>query len=85
MSMKIKRAVEMSELEKAVINMIWQDIKNIKDDGVWRKYEKKFIYLGDKYLVKCAFKVSNQYFTYKNFVISYDTQLIEIPQGANLH
>lgn len=83
--MKIQRASEMSELEKAVINMIWSDIKNTPDDDQWRKYERKFTYLENKYIVTCSFKLDNQYFTYKKLIISHDTQTIIIPQGSELH
>lgn len=83
--MKIKRGGEMCELERAVMQMIFKDVANTPDDGAWRKYEKGFIYEGSNYRVKCVFRVSNQYLTHKNLVISHDTQLIQIPQGSHLH
>jgi hypothetical protein len=83
--MKIKRISEMSELEKAVIKMIWDDVKNIRQDGLWRTYEKPFIHENNNYKVKCSFKIEDGFLTHKNLLISRDTKEIQLPQGVNLH
>jgi hypothetical protein len=85
MSTKVKHVKEMAQLEKEVIQMIFKDVEGTPDDGQWRKYERGFIYEATKYLVKCFFKIDNQYLTYKQLLISHDTQLIELPQGIGLH
>lgn len=74
--MKIKRKEEMSQLEKAIIGMIFRDVGNIPDDGIWRKYEKKFIYEQQDYIVKCSFKLDNHFLTYRNLYITKEAKTI---------
>lgn len=85
MNPNIKRTGEMVQLERAVIKMIWDDVKNTKDDGVWRKYERGFTFEGSKYKVKCSFRISNQYLTYRNMLIHHATETIYVPQSLELH
>jgi hypothetical protein len=80
--MNIKNIKEMSQLEKSVLYMIWNDVKNTKDDNRWRNYERDFTYEHQQYTVKCAFKLDNQYLTWKNFSIEYKVKIIDIPQGG---
>ncbi len=75
----------MAELEKAVIKMIWDDVKNLKDDGFWRNYSRNFTYEHKQYKVKSQVKVNNQYFTYRNLSIEYAVQIIDIAQSKSLH
>ncbi len=85
MTLNIKRTKDMVSLERAVIKMIWDDVKNIPDDGKWRSYNRSFTYENNKYLVKCSFRVDNQYLTYRNMVISHDQETIIIKQPGRLH
>lgn len=85
MSLNIKRTSQMVALERAVIKMIWDDVKNIPDDNTWRKYERCFTYENQRYVVKCSFRVDNQYLTYKNMVISHEKQTFIIEQPGRLH
>lgn len=77
--MNIRRTGEMCQLEKAIIQMIFKDTERTPDDGQWRSYKKEFVYEKKEYTVTCSFKVSNQYLTYRNMVIT------EKPKTIFLH
>lgn len=74
--MKMKRVYEMSQLERAIVKMLFDDVCKTPDDGVWRKYEKNFTYEKQAYIVKCSFKLSNQNLTYKNLFITQEVKEI---------
>lgn len=81
----IKRLVEMSDLERAVIQMIFDDVRNIQDDNVWRNYQRKFTFESKSYVVKCKFKMSNQYLTHKDLIITHDQETFILPQHGRLN
>lgn len=74
--MKVKRTREMSQLEQAIIRMIFKDVEKTPDDGQWRKYEKQFTYEKEEYIVKCSFRIDNQFLSYKKLVITKPTKTI---------
>lgn len=55
--MKVKRLFEMSQLEKAIMMMLWQDIESLPNADTWRKYERSFTYEDKQYRYKCRFMV----------------------------
>ena len=55
--MKVKRLAQMSELERAVVMMVWSDVKDLPDINIWRKYERGFTHDDKKYRYKCLFKI----------------------------
>lgn len=57
--MNVKRLHQMASLEKAIVMMVWSDIKEMPVYSQWRKYERGFTYEGKPYRYKCKFKVAD--------------------------
>lgn len=57
--MKVKRLYQMSELEKAIMLMIWQDVQQLPVYDSWRKYERGFTYEGKPYRYKCKYRIED--------------------------
>lgn len=70
--MKIKPLNEFDGFQKQVIALIYKDAKRYTNDSSWRNYENKCTYEGKSYIVKCAFRCDNDYFTYRHLDVSQD-------------
>jgi len=74
--MRTKRVKEMVPLEREIISMIWKDIAEIPNDGLWRKYKRDFTFDGKKYTVTCRIFYDSINFIYKDMVIVGETKTI---------
>lgn len=75
---KIKRTMDMSELEKAIVSMVWDDVKTMPAYSEWRKYERGFIFEQIKYRYKCRFKIED------GFLVMHDTSIEHETVAINL-
>ncbi|HWI50127.1 MAG TPA: hypothetical protein VNU45_18100 [Rummeliibacillus sp.] len=76
--MKVKRMNEMSELERAIMMMIWDDIKELPHYSSWRKYERGFTYDEKNYRYKCNFKIEDGHLRLINAEIEHEQVIIEL-------
>lgn len=74
--MGIKRRWEMSPLEQAIIKMIFSDAIKYPHDGTWYKYKRGFTFEDVNYEVKCRFNYDGVHLTYKDMIITRETQTI---------
>ena len=75
---KIKRTRDMSELEKAIVSMVWDDVKSMTAYSDWRKYERGFIFEQIKYRYKCRFKIEDGFLRMNNTSIEHETVSINL-------
>lgn len=75
---KIERMKEMPEIKREIFKMVFNDTLNIPNDETWRKYSRDFTHEGKEYTVKLSFMKSGQYFTYRNYELSYKQQIIGV-------
>lgn len=57
---KIKRPHQMSELERAIINMVWSDVKDLPVYDCFRKYERGFKFEGKDYVYSCKYRIESE-------------------------
>jgi len=76
--MKVKRLVEMSQLEKSIMLMIWNDIQALPDIKTWRKYERGFTFEDKKYRYKCKFKVEGGHLRLMDTNIEHEQVVIDL-------
>ncbi len=76
--MKVKRINQMSELEKAIIGMVWDDVKGLPNYANWRKYERSFTHENKKYRYKCQFKIEDGHLQLINTEIEHEQVVIDI-------
>lgn len=55
--MKVKHLYQMSELEKAITLMVWNDVEQLPVYDSWRKYERSFTYETKPYRYSCKYKI----------------------------
>lgn len=76
--MKVKRIFEMSELEKAIVMMVWDDVKVLPEYRNWRKYERGFTHENKNYRYKCQFKVEDGHLRLMNAEIEHEQIVVDI-------
>lgn len=76
--MKVKRLYEMSELEKSIMLMIWDDVQTMPNGDTWRKYERGFTFENKKYRYKCKFKIENGHLRLMDTSIEHEQVVIEL-------
>ena len=76
--MKIKKLHEMSELEKAIVRMVWSDIESLPVYNDFRNYERGFIFEEKPYRYKCKFKIENGYLRMIETHIEHEQVIIDI-------
>jgi len=76
--MKVKRIYEMSELEKAIIKMVWDDVKDLPNYANWRKYERGFTHDEKKYRYRCQFKIEDGHLRLLNTEIEHEQVVLDI-------
>jgi hypothetical protein len=76
--MKVNRLVEMSELEKAIVLMIWSDVKDLPLYANWRNYERGFTHENKNYRYKCRFKVEDGHLRLMDAVIEHERVTIDL-------
>ena len=78
MTTKVKRMYEMSELEKAIMIMVWNDIQSLPKYDTWRKYERGFTFEGKNYNYKCRFMVDGEHLQLREAQIEHAQVMIEL-------
>lgn len=76
--MKVKRLYQMSELEKAIMLMLWDDVQGMPNADTWRKYERGFAYEGKNYRYKCRFKIEDGHLRLIDTHIEHEQVVIEL-------
>ncbi len=76
--MKVKRLCEMSELERAIMLMVWTDVEKLPVYDCWRTYERGFSYESKKYRYKCKYKIEDGHLRLDNAKIEHEQEVIEI-------
>ena len=76
--MKVNRVKQMSELERAVILMVWQDIQKQPVYETWRSYERGFNYQGKDYRYRCKFKIEDGHLQLSETSIEYEQVVIDL-------
>ncbi len=76
--MKVKRLYEMSELEKAVMLMIWGDVQALPNADSWQKYERGFTYESKPYRYKCRFMVEGGHLKLMDASIEHEQVTIDL-------
>jgi hypothetical protein len=76
--MKVKRMFEMSEIEQAIIKMIWNDVKDLPVYANYRKYERGFEHENKRYRYRCQFKIENGHLSLINTEIEHEQVVIDI-------
>jgi hypothetical protein len=76
--MKVKRLKEMSQLERAIIMMVWNDIQKQPNYANWRSYERGFKHDGKAYRYKCKFKVEDGHLRLADTSIEYEQVVIDL-------
>jgi hypothetical protein len=77
-NLKVKRMYEMSELERAVMLMVWGDVKELPNYDSWRKYERGFKFEGKDYIYKCRYRVDDGHLRLLDAKIEYAEVTIDI-------
>jgi hypothetical protein len=57
--MKLKRLNDMSELERSIVLMVFEDVKDLPVYDCYRKYERGFTYEDKKYRYKCKYRIED--------------------------
>ena len=76
--MKVKRLHEMSELEKCIMLMVWEDVQKLPEYTNWRKYERGFIFEEKPYRYKCKFKVEQGHLRLIEAKIEHEQVVLEL-------
>lgn len=76
--MKVKRLYEMSELEKAIMLMVWDDVQSMPNADMWRKYERGFTYENKKYRYRCRFKIEDGHLRLMDTSIEHEQVVIDL-------
>jgi hypothetical protein len=76
--MKVKRIFEMSELEKAIVKMVWDDVKDLPIYRNYRKYQRGFSHENKNYKYKCQFKVTDGHLSLIHAEIEHEQVVIDI-------
>lgn len=76
--MKVKRLYEMSELEKAIMLMVWSDIQSLPNYDSWRTYERGFIFEEKPYRYKCKYRVEDGHLRLMESNIEHEQVVIDL-------
>ncbi len=76
--MKVKRLAEMSELERAIVMMVWDDVKVLPEYATWRKYERGFTHENKKYRYKCKFKVEDGHLRLIDAEVEHEQVIVDL-------
>lgn len=76
--MKVKRLNEMSNLERAIMLMVWSDVEHLPVYSDYRKYERGFSYENKDYRYKCKYKVEDGHLRLIESKIEYEQKIIEL-------
>lgn len=76
--MKVKRLAQMSELERAIVMMVWGDVKDLPQYQTWQKYERAFTHDDKKYRYKCLFKIEGDHLKLDQTKIEYEQVIIDL-------
>jgi len=76
--MKVKRLYEMSALERAIMLMIWSDVKDLPEYQSWRSYERGFSYEGKPYRYKCKYKVEEGHLQLIEAFIEHEQVVVDL-------
>ena len=75
---KVKRVNQMSELERAVMLMLWSDIQNLPEYDCWRSYERGFTFEGKDYTYKCKYRIDDGHLRLIDTQIEYAEVTIQL-------
>ena len=78
MTEKVKRVFEMSELERAVMLMLWSDIQKLPEYDCFRKYERGFKFEEKDYIYKCQYRIDGGHLRLKDAAIEYAQETINL-------
>jgi hypothetical protein len=76
--MKVKRIKEMSELERSIMKMVWEDVQKLPSYMGWRGYKRKFVYDHKPYQYECEFLVEDNHLQLRNVHIEHEQVVIEL-------
>lgn len=76
--MKIKRLAEMSELERSIMLMVWDDVERLPEYANFRSYQRSFTYENKPYVYKCKYKIEDGYLRLKESQIEHAQEVINI-------
>jgi len=68
----------MSELERAIVNMVWNDVKDQPLYANWRRYERGFTHENKKYRYKCQFKIEDGFLRLLDAEIEHEQVVLDI-------
>lgn len=68
----------MSELEKAIMLMLWDDVQSLPNADTWRKYERGFTYENKPYRYKCRFMVEDGHLRLMDTSIEHEQVTIDL-------
>ena len=68
----------MSQIEKAVMSMIWADIQTLPRIDIWRSYDRGFSYDSINYRFKCKFKIEGNYLKLIDSRIEHEQETIDL-------
>lgn len=68
----------MSELERAIMLMVWSDVEKLPAYDTWRKYERSFKYEDKDYRYKCKYRVEDGHLRLIDAKIEYEQVIIDI-------
>lgn len=57
---KLNRLYNMSELERAIIKMVWSDVKDLPIYDCFKKYERGFKFEGKDYVYTCRYRIESE-------------------------
>lgn len=75
---KVKRLAEMSQLEREIISMVWNDVKIMPNYTTWRKYERGFTYENKNYRYKCLFKIEDGHLRLMNTEMEHEQVVVDL-------
>lgn len=68
----------MSQLERVIINMVWDDVKVLPIYDSWRTYERGFTYENQNYTYKCKFLIESGHLRLKDALIAHERKVIDL-------
>ena len=76
--MKVKKLHQMSELEKAIVNMVWSDVQHLPVYESWRTYERGFIFENKPYRYSCKYRIEDGHLRLIEAHIEHEQEVIDI-------
>lgn len=68
----------MAEIERAIILMVWGDVRSLPLYSDWRRYERGFTHEGKNYKYSCKFKIENEHLRLKDTNIEHEQVIIDL-------